>query len=316
VRHTAVGVPATTANLGPGFDALGAALTLRLVVASVDREAAHVVASGEGADEVPTDDGNLVWRSFDAACKAFGSPVPDVTLRVHNDVPLARGLGSSSAAIVAGIALARAVLEVAVGDAAVAELATDLEGHPDNVVPALFGGLTASAVAPDGRLVVRRVRPHTRLRPIVFVASSTQSTDAARGVLPASLPAADVAQQAARAVHVLGALAGSWPGDVALAGDLLHEPPRMAVMAASGELIDALRQAGVHAWLSGAGPSVAAVVPRRGAGVPDAVSGLARSLGFAVRELDWDLRGTHACPTNACAISGRAPCWQCPRHAV
>ncbi|MCA1713533.1 MAG: hypothetical protein LC789_18615 [Actinobacteria bacterium] len=132
-----VRVPATSANVGAGFDALGVALSLHLhATVGEDRGADRVVTDGEGADELAVDDTNLVWTSFAAFCAHVGAPVPDVTIHLRNDVPLERGLGSSSAAIVAGLGLARAHLGAAVGDRELVALATDLEGHPDNVAPA------------------------------------------------------------------------------------------------------------------------------------------------------------------------------------
>lgn len=290
--HAAVRVPATTANLGAGFDSFGAALSLHLVACSVPREERRVRTTGEGAGEVDEDDGNLVWRALRAFCEHFGVPVPDVSVAVRNDVPLERGLGSSSAAIVAGLALGRALTGQAAADREVARLAADLEGHPDNVVPAMLGGLTCSASDADGRLVMRRAQPHPRLRPVLLVPPARQATTAARGVLPEGLPTREVAVQVGRAGHVLVALTGAWPADPGLAGDLLHEPVRLGLQPATGAVLKILRDGGVHAWLSGAGPSVAAAVPV----VPDqeqdrVVERAAAAHDFAVHVLEWDLAG-------------------------
>lgn len=318
VRHHAVQVPATTANLGPGFDAFGAAVDLHLYARTVPRQAQRdrVVTTGEGVGEVTGDDRNLVWRSFVSFAEHVGVAVPDVALLVANEIPLERGLGSSSAAIVAGLALGRAVTGAAVGDVALATLADAIEGHPDNVVPAVLGGLTASVVADDGQLVIRRVTPHPRLRPVVLVPEVRQNTVEARGVLPDALPRPDVARQAARAGHVLGALAGLWPAAAGAATDLLHEPPRLEVMAATGRVVAELRAAGAHAWLSGAGPSAAAAVPVRDLALLDRVRGVAAAAGFGCLELDWDLRGVVVCPEDGCGLAGRPGCVQCPRRRV
>jgi homoserine kinase len=162
VRHHTVQVPATSANLGAGFDAFGLALDLHLAARTVDRSdgAPRVTNRGLGADVLPTDDDNLVWRSFRDACVSLRpSRVPDVALEVTNRIPLERGLGSSSAAIVAGIVLARAVTDVpSVGEPALVELAATIEGHPDNVAPAILGGLVAGARGETG-FVVRRINP-------------------------------------------------------------------------------------------------------------------------------------------------------------
>jgi homoserine kinase len=317
VVHHHVQVPGTTANLGPGFDAFGLAVDRYLTVRSLPRDAQteRVRTTGEGADELAADGDNLVWRSFVRACEHLGRPAPDVALRAHNDLPLERGLGSSSAAIVAGIVLARALTGAVVGDPLLVELADELEGHPDNVAPAVLGGLVACARTDDGRLVVRRRDPAPHLRPVLFVPAARQATTAARAVLPRALPCDAVAAQAARAGHVLAGLVGSWPVEPALAGDLLHEPARLEVMAGSGALVAGLRERGVHAWLSGAGPAVAAMVPVHGAASGD-LGDLAAAHGFVARAHRVDLSGAFACPDDGCAVSGVGGCVQCPRQRV
>lgn len=296
MRHHAVRVPATTANLGAGFDAFGAAVSLGLVAVSEQRDAMRVTTEGEGAGELSTDDDNLVWRSFVAFCETNGAVVPDVSLLVRNQVPLERGLGSSSAAIVAGLALARLLTEAPVGDRELVALASEIEGHPDNVAPAILGGLTTTATTSDGQVVVRRIQPHARLRPVVLVPTARQNTDVARGVLPTTLARADVGTQVARAGHVLGALAGGWPAEPRLSGDVLHEPPRLAVMTATRDLLADLRDAGIHAWLSGAGPTAAAAVPRRDASAQATCRRIGEQHGYVVHALDWDLAGVLPCP--------------------
>jgi homoserine kinase len=318
VRHHHVQVPATTANLGPGFDAFGLALTRYLAVRSVAASPGgpRVATRGDGADELSDGDDNLIWRSFVAGCDAFGAPVPDVAFEAVNDVPLERGLGSSSAAIVAGLVLARALTGVAVADHDLVVLADGLEGHPDNVAPALLGGLVACARRDDGSLVVRRRNPAPHLRPLVLVPTTRQATTSARAVLPASLPAADVAGQAARAGHVLAGLAGAWSVDAGLAGDLLHEPARFAVMEATGAAVRELRDHGIHAWLSGAGPSAAAFVTSADGHAAEVLERVSSVHGFAASVLRVDLAGALACPDDGCAIAGVGGCVQCPRQRV
>lgn len=293
-----VRVPATTANLGPGFDAFGAAVSLHLTAAAVARGARRMVTAGEGAGELPVDESNLLWRALAAFCSAFEVAAPDVSVHVRNDIPLERGLGSSAAAIVAGLGLARALTGVRCGDRDLIALAAELEGHPDNVVPAVLGGLTCT-VQRGGELVVRRVQPHARLRPVLLVPAARQATAAARDVLPDKVERADAAGQAARAGHVLLALAGGWPVAPDVAGDLLHEPPRLAVMAPSAAVVAELRAAGVHAWLSGAGPSVAAAVPALSAPAVERCAAVAEAHGFEVRALAWDLAGLRDASTRS-----------------
>ncbi len=314
LRHHTVQVPATSANLGAGFDAFGLALDRHLIVRSVPRSAQDERVRALDGTEVPTGDDNLVWRSFVAFCEQHDVAVPDVAVVARTQIPLERGLGSSSAAIVAGMTLAREVTGVRVGDPALVELATDVEGHPDNVAPAVLGGLVACARGDDGKLVIRRTNPTPALVPLLFVPASRQSTEAARTVLPATLSRAEVAEQAARAGHVLAALGGVWPPAPSLAGDRLHEPARAAVMPASAELLATLREAGAHAWLSGAGPSVAAVVDRHRD--PADLADLAADRGFALEVSGWDLSGARSCPDGACGLSGLTDCPLCPRHRL
>jgi homoserine kinase len=318
-RHHTVQVPATTANLGPGFDAFGLAIDLHLTVRTLPRgsQSERVrTDGGEGCGSLATDDGNLVWRSFVAFCEAHDVEVPDVAMVARCDVPLQRGLGSSSAAIVAGLTLARALTGVRIGDRELVTQASALEGHPDNVAPALLGGLVACATDDDGHVVVRRVNPTPHLRPVALVPSACMATTAARAVLPATLPRAAVAEQAARAGHVLAALSGTWPMAVEVAGDRLHEPSRLAVMGPSGEVVGALRSAGVHAWLSGAGPSVMAAIPAIG-GPSDPSEGpiadIARSHDFVLHARRFDLAGALVCPDDGCGLTGSGGCVQCPR---
>lgn len=345
VRHAGVRVPATTANLGPGFDAFGAALSLHLWARTVPREGPRVAtvaagvpdATGPGASpapqegelrELPTGDDNLVWQALVRLCDAVDAPVPDVAVRVRTAIPLERGLGSSSAAIVAGLALGRALTGAPLTTTRLVGLATRMEGHPDNVAPAALGGLV---VAADGggrdgpgsdrggpeEPVVRRAAPAARLRPVVMVPDDRQSTAQARTLLPATVSRTDAAAQAGRAGHVLGALLGAWPVAPSLAGDLLHEPPRLEAMSATGDLLRRLREAGVHAWLSGAGPTVAAAVGRASMG-GDGLDACRRAGGGSVgiTPLEWDLAGTVVCPEGGCAWAAGPGCQGCPRDTV
>ena len=318
-RHHTVRVPATSANLGAGYDAFGLAVDLHLVVRSLPRQeqAERVTGAGE-CDQVEGSDDNLIWRAVLAFCEQQDVAVPEVALRTTSAIPMERGLGSSSSAIVAGLVLARALTGTPVSDQDLVALADELEGHPDNVAPALLGGLVVCSRDDHGMVVARRVNPTPRLRPVLFVPTTRQSTSDARAVLPDHLDVADAALQASRAGHVLGALSGLWPADPRLSGDRLHEPARAAVMEPSTELLTGLRAAGVHAWLSGAGPSVASAVPD--ADHDQAMAGrcaeLAARHGFEVRRLAFDLSGAVACPDGACAFAGGTGCASCPRQGL
>lgn len=291
-----VEVPASSANLGPGFDALAVALDCTLVVRTSDRGDQRVRTEGHGADELPTGDDNLVWRAFMAYCERFDVAAPDVTLLVRNDIPLERGLGSSAAAAAAGAALGRAVTRAGGRDADLIELAAGLEGHADNAAAAVLGGLVVWA---GGR--ARRLEPSPALRPVLCVPVERQSTEAARRMLPAQVPLAAAAANGARAAVVLSGLSGGMAWDPEVMIDELHEPARLAAMPRSGKLVGALRQAGIGACLSGAGPSVLAIV----ASADDAAVAAVRDLAgdaFDVLPLGWNLAGADICPPTSYAV--------------
>jgi homoserine kinase len=318
VRHHTAQVPATSANLGPGFDAFGVALDLHLAVRTLPRDAqdARVVCVDVEAAELPTGDDNLIWRSFVTFCERHEVAVPEVALRTTSEIPLERGLGSSSAAIVAGLVLARALTGVVIGDRDLVTLACELEGHADNVAPALLGGLVACTTGDDGSLVVRRINPTPNLRPLALVPPSRQATTEARAVLPQTLTREDVVLQAGRAGHVLAALIGSWPVAVAASGDRLHETTRLHGMEATGAVVAELRRAGLHAWLSGAGPAVAVAIPVRDDAAIGAAGAIAQTHGFEVHQTGFELSGALVCPEDGCALAGTGGCMQCPRRRV
>jgi homoserine kinase len=202
--------------------------------------------------------------------------------------------------------------EPLVGDRALVRTATAVEGHPDNVGPAIHGGLVVAATGDDGDLVVRVAPPPSRLDVAVLLPDRTSSTAVARGVVRDELPRADVITQVARAGHVVGALLGAWPADARVVGDRLHEPPRAAALGAGGELLSRLRSAGHHAWLSGAGPSVAVAVPSRDEALPITLVDAARDAGHTLLRLRWDRQGVRSCVPDGCGVSGTGTCLDCP----
>lgn len=258
-----VRVPATSANLGAGFDCLGVAFARHVRATATfgaPDDGVRVRTTGQGAGRVSTGDDNLVWSSLVTFCDHHDVAVPAATLYVHNDIPLARGLGSSSSAIVAGLMLGRALTEVEVSAAELVMLATTMEGHPDNVAPALLGGFVAGGRGRDGDTIVRHAQPSPALQPIVAIPGVEQLTSVARAMVPDHLGRADVIIQVGRGAHVTGALVGAWPLDVRLAGDVLHEPARLPNMEITAAVLTAWRDQGVFSWLSGAGPAAAALV--------------------------------------------------------
>ena len=258
-RAVRVRVPATSANLGPGFDSLGLALSLydEVVVRVRPEHGATVTIDGVGAGEVPTDDTNLVVRAVRRGLEHAGVPQPGLELHATNAIPHGRGMGSSAAAIVAGLMAARGLLEgVADLDAAtLLTLATEMEGHPDNVAPALFGGLTIAWMTPDGP-AHKRLLVHRGVSPVVFVPTSTLSTKLARSLQPMTVPHEDAAFNVSRSALLVAALIQSPELLLAATEDRLHQAYRASAMPETDALIGLLRQHGLAAVVSGAGPSL------------------------------------------------------------
>ncbi|GAA4416699.1 homoserine kinase [Georgenia halophila] len=257
-EHVRVRVPATSANLGPGFDAFGLALgvwddlTVRAVAGPT-----RVVVEGEGNGNLPDGEGHLVVKAVRSGLEMAGAPQAGLELLCRNAIPHGRGMGSSAAAVVAGLIAARGLISdpAALDDATVLALATELEGHPDNAAPALLGGATTAWVDDEGPHAVE-VPLAPGLRPTVLVPDARLTTSSARRVLPAQVPHADAAHNVARAALLVLALGGRM--DLLLAGteDRLHQGYRSDVMRPTAEAVRALREAGWPAVVSGAGPSV------------------------------------------------------------
>ncbi|MBW8483923.1 homoserine kinase [Actinomadura parmotrematis] len=266
-----VRTPATSANLGPGFDSLGLALDLHDEV-TVEVAAAPGVAievEGEGAEVAGRGERHLIVQvvrrtlaAIDArAGTRYAARAAGVRLRCVNRIPHSRGLGSSSAAIVAGIVAARHLHPAgeSFGDDDALRLATEIEGHPDNVAPCLAGGLTIAWTGAAGARLVR-LDPQIKGGVVAFVPDQRLATEQARGLLPDAVPHRDAAANAARAALLVAALTGGLPADVLLDAteDRLHQDYRAPAMPASADLVARLRAAGVPAVISGAGPTVLA----------------------------------------------------------
>jgi homoserine kinase len=264
-------VPATSANIGPGFDALGLALSRHdLVEARVAGSGVRVEVAGEGAGELPTDGSHLVVRAMAAAFEALGESPPGLRLRCRNGIPQARGLGSSSAAIVAGVLLARALTAGGaerLDDAAALALASRIEGHPDNVAPCLLGGFTIAYLT-DGVGRAVRLTPSPSVRPVVYVPAERGLTAEARAALPSDVPHADAAFNAGRAALLVHAITTDPELLLSATEDRLHQDYRAPGMPATSVLVRQLRSAGLPAVVSGAGPTVLALL-RPGETAPD-----------------------------------------------
>jgi homoserine kinase len=280
-------VPASSANLGPGFDSIGLALGLwdRYVVTTSDTPGLLVEVTGESASDVPTDERHLVlatmrhtWSVLDTA------PPPGLRIEARNGVPHGRGLGSSATAIVAGVIAAQALSfpsaepdplwtapgrDVPIDLGLATHLASELEGHPDNASASVLGGLTVSWM-PDGsgldqgvRTVSARIDPHPDVEVVVFVPETQLATRTARAVLPATVPLAAAAAAAGRAALLVHALTADPTHLHAATRDWLHQEARRPSYPDTMELVDVLRAQGHAAVVSGAGPSVLVLTTRQ-----------------------------------------------------
>ncbi|KQM58248.1 MULTISPECIES: homoserine kinase [unclassified Agreia] len=258
-RSVTVKVPATTANLGPGFDTLGLALALydELTVTVREQPGATVQVSGVGEGEVPTDESNLVVRAIAHAFAAYDQPMPGLDLVARNVIPHGRGLGSSGAAIVSGIMAAKGLLDgiVDIDALGLLALATEMEGHPDNVAPCLFGGLTIAWVTEEGPQF-KKLIVHRGVSPLVLVPQATMSTALARSLQPESVPHADAIFNVSRSTLLIAALIQSPELLLAATEDRLHQNYRAEAMPDTSRLIGLLREQGFPAVVSGAGPSI------------------------------------------------------------
>ncbi len=274
-RSVSVCVPATTANIGPGFDCLGAALTLynTLEFSIADGDGLTVTVSGLDADGVPADASNLAYTSFVTLYEAIAQPVPPVTLTITLAIPLARGLGSSATAIVGGLLGANALAGMPLTQREIMELAIAIEGHPDNVVPALLGGCqlttTSATSAPDNRYLVCEIPWHSAIVPVVAIPAFELSTSEARRVLPPQYDRADAIFNTAHLGLLIRALEsgdGAWLATAL--EDRIHQPYRAPLIPGFDAVKTAAIDAGAYGVvISGAGPTLLALVEMSAAAV-------------------------------------------------
>ena len=258
-RVVQVKVPATSANLGPGFDTLGMALSFydELQVEAIAGSGITVEVHGEGAGEVPTDGSNLVAKTIAFVFQRFGQTLPGLHLVAHNNIPHGRGMGSSGAAVVSGIMAAKGLLDgiVEISSDDLLDIATEIEGHPDNVAPALFGGLTIAWEDESGPHH-KKLFVHRGVSPLELVPSFKMSTALARSLQPDSVPHDDAVFNVSRSALLIAALTQSPELLLAATEDRLHQDYRAEAMPETDKLIREMRANGHAAVVSGAGPSV------------------------------------------------------------
>lgn len=284
-----VAVPATSANLGPGFDCLGVALGIYLRVRFSRSDRSEITGRGR----VRSVEESLIFRSFRAGFSAADEEAPPVRIEVVEDYPSGRGMGASASAIVAGLVGARALGGLALGTHDLARLAIEIEGHPDNVLPALVGGLILT-IGVDWI----RFRPSDRIAPFLLVARSSFKTEHTRKALPAAIAKEDAVANASATAALVSILSGeSDPANLmAATEDRLHQPYRFPLMPESQELYSSLRKRGIAAALSGAGPSLIALVEseRR-----EEAKQIARDWlreGWSLLAPEWDVAGARVSP--------------------
>ena len=262
-----VRVPASTSNLGPGFDCFGLALKLYLTVSATSipdaSEPCRVTTTGAKENEaLPRNAVNLIYRAMSFAAHREGMPLPSVELMVHNEIPLASGLGSSAAAIVAGIKLSSLLTGASISDQSVLNYATEFEGHPDNVAASIFGGFLASCIRSDGTVLSMKFDWPTQIRVVVVSPQSQLPTHVARAALPRTITRIDAVQNLQRTALFTAALAQQrydlfWEA----MRDRLHQPYRESLVPGLAEALALPRMPGLLGIaLSGAGPSIVALV--------------------------------------------------------
>lgn len=291
-------VPASSANLGPAFDSAGLALDLvdELVAMVSDDAGILVEVTGEGSGLVPLDESHLVVRAMNAAFAWLDDRPAGFVLRCVNSIPHGRGLGSSAAAVIGGIVLARALATDGsdrMSDSDVLQVALAFEAHPDNLSAALHGGFTVSWLEPDGLADAVRMDPHPDIRPVLLVPPDALLTSRARSMLPTQVPLGDAVQNVSRAALLVHAMTVDPRRLMSATEDRLHQDARTDAFPQSMALLAGLRERGIPAVISGAGPTVLAFPPEGAQVLLDELVGPG---SWRVLPLPVAARGAHEAP--------------------
>ncbi len=256
-----VRIPATSANLGPGFDCLGMALSLYNVVQIEAADSFQIALKGDYTAGIPGDETNLVWQSMCTLWEAIGFEVPTVSLELENNIPPTRGMGSSSAAIVGGLVAANEYAGGVLSKQQILQIANRIEGHPDNVAPALLGGVTL-AVTAEASVIARPVHSQPQFMALAIVPDFYLSTEKSRNVLPASISRADAVYNLSRTALLVEALIHE-NHELLKEGmqDRLHQNQRAGLVPGLGETLQVALDSGAYgSALSGSGPTILALV--------------------------------------------------------
>ncbi|HBY56646.1 MAG TPA: homoserine kinase [Candidatus Atribacteria bacterium] len=296
-----VRVPATTANLGPGFDCLGLALKLylNLEIEEVTKEGLEIKYEGEGAEKFLTDENNLIWKSMDLVLKRSKniSDKKGLKIRVFNEIPVTRGLGSSAAAIIGGIVGITKLYNNNLTYQEILELALSLEGHMDNIVPALIGGFTIAYKTGKEEIKWSKIKPSNDLRIVLSIPNFTLSTEKMRKVLPTKVPLSDAIFNLSRTSLLVNALQNSdWDVLSEAMEDKLHQPYRTPFIPGIEEVFSKIKGTGLAGVaLSGSGPTVVSLTKKGSEKIISEImkdTFLKAGINCQVLVLEADLEGT------------------------
>ena len=286
-------IPATSANVGPGFDCLGLAVSLYNTVKVEPSDTLKIEIEGEGAHSIPKNGTNLVFKAYRRTMQHLEAPIVNLHMIQHNQIPSTRGLGSSSTAIVAGILIASEISGKAVPLETALCIATEIEGHPDNVAPALYGGFTVS-MQKEKQVRTMSFKVPDTLVPVAMVPDFELSTAKARNVLPQHVPLKDAVFNTAHASFLAACFAkGDMEHLLFAVEDRLHQPYRANLIPGFDEIVACGREVGIPVYLSGAGPTVMALCNRHNAKqfIEQAKPVLARHGNWNVYELEVENKG-------------------------
>lgn len=294
-----VSIPASSANLGAGFDALGVALTLYNHIWM--EEADGCIIENVDPWDIPTDESNMVYQAAKTLYERCGRPFRGLYIKQQSNIPMTRGLGSSSACLIGGLLGANTLIGSPLSRAELCDLATELEGHPDNVAPALLGGLVTSVVE-QNRVYTTSLPVSPEIAFAVFIPDFPLSTEKARAVLPETVPREDAIYNLSRAALMTASLCTGKLANLRIAvQDRLHQPYRRHFIPNLDTVFDIAYEAGAHAAaISGAGPSVLAIIDRDDRSFIDKANGLLAKHGIT----NWQIARFHCDPVGATVSAG------------
>lgn len=283
-KKVTVSVPASSANLGPGYDSLALALDLRDVITAqlTGDNQVEVSVTGIGSENLPKDESHLIAQTIIQTAKQLGVEIGGFKLTCANAIPQGRGLGSSAAAIVAGLILTRELTGLEISDDYILHEATKIEGHPDNVSACLMGGLTISWETSEGQANTRAMNVNPAIVPIVGIPDAELSTEKARELIPTQIAHVDAVFNSARTALLVAALVADPSSLLDATADRLHQQYRRSAYPESMKLVDLLREKGIAACISGAGPSVLALATAENANLALGLISVAGFTGTAL----------------------------------